>query len=60
LNARFVREFCAGEGAVLIETKIVDRPNIPADDILQGMNEWLNVRSTFKAVLDESDGERYT
>ena len=35
----------------------MDRPIIPPDDILQGMNEWLNVRSTFKAVLDESEGK---
>ncbi len=34
----------------------MERPAIPPDDILQGMNEWLNVRSTFKAVLDESEG----
>eukprot|EP00291_Cryptomonas_curvata_P018186 CAMPEP_0172167244 /NCGR_PEP_ID=MMETSP1050-20130122/9463_1 /TAXON_ID=233186 /ORGANISM="Cryptomonas curvata, Strain CCAP979/52" /LENGTH=101 /DNA_ID=CAMNT_0012838011 /DNA_START=161 /DNA_END=462 /DNA_ORIENTATION=- len=34
----------------------MDLPAIPPDDILQGMNEWLNVRSTFKAVLDESEG----
>jgi hypothetical protein len=30
---------------------------IPKDDLLQGMNEWLNVRSTFKAVLDESESD---